>query len=213
MHRNRLSLAECAWSAILAVLVGLTRLVPHAWNLTPVGAIGLYGGSRMPLWLGLTLPLGILAGTDLALWMMYTWPPFNPVVYASFLGYVLLGYLFLQKPTALRIVGVSLLGSLQFFLITNFAIWLSSSVPAGELGGTSHAWVASSNAAYPQMLRYSFDLSGLLACYGMAIPFYRGTLLGDLIYPLVLFGVHRVFIEPLHDAEVTGNTAPVEVQR
>jgi hypothetical protein len=32
-------------------------------------------------------------------------------------------------------------------------------------------------------------LSGLMTCYAMAIPFFRGTLAGDLVFTAVLFAV------------------------
>jgi len=212
MSRNSMTFAESAWAAVVAVVAGFARLIPHPWNLTPMGAVGIFGGSRLPAWLAFTLPLGILAASDAVIYAWKGWSPFNPVVYASFLVYVLLGYFLLRKPTALKVVGVSLLGSLQFFLLTNFAIWLTASVPAADLGGLASAWVPSNHADYPQLLRYSFDLSGLLACYVLALPFYGGTLAGDLVYPLVLFGVHRWLIEPAGDAAPVA-AVPVEVRR
>ncbi len=201
MNHKTFTFVECAWAAILAVVAGLARLVPHAWNLTPMGGVSLFGGARLPAWLAFTLPLGIMAGTDAILWAWLPgWTPFNLAVYASLLVYVALGYFLLRKPTALTIVGVSLLGSLQFFLVTNFAIWLGASVPVGELGGASWAWISDPNYPY-SLLKYTFDVSGLLACYAMALPFYGGTLAGDLIFPLVLFGLHRWLIEPTAEVE------------
>ena len=75
----------------LAVLAGIIRLVPHPWNMTPVGALGLFGGARLPLAQALTIPLTVLVTTDLLIWAAKGWMPFNPYVYAAFLGCVLLG--------------------------------------------------------------------------------------------------------------------------
>ena len=36
---------------------------------------------------------------------------------------------------------------------------------------------------------YTMDLNGLIACYLLAIPFYKGTLLGFMCYSAFLFGV------------------------
>lgn len=212
MGRKQQSLVDGAWTSLLVIFTGLSRLVPHPWNMTPMGAVGIFGGSRLPLALALALPLGIMVVTDSILWATMNWPPFNPVVYASLLGYAVLGAVFLRKVTFVRIVGVSLLGSLQFFLITNFAIWCSASLPVADLGGASHAWMPSNNEAYPLVLRYSADLAGLLACYAMALPFYGGTLAGDLIYPLALFGLHRVFIAPVREEEFILSRRPETVR-
>jgi hypothetical protein len=35
---------------------------------------------------------------------------------------------------------------------------------------------------------YSRTLSGLMNCYIAGVPFFRGTLVGDLVYSAVLFG-------------------------
>lgn len=53
-----------------------------------------------------------------------------------------------------------LLSSLSFFVITNFGVWLLS---------------------YPK------NISGLMECYTLAIPFFRNSLLGDLFYAGVMY--------------------------
>lgn len=207
MTGNIYSLAERAWTAFLAVVASLFRFLPYVaqtptWNLSPVGAVGVYGGSRLGGWLAFALPLGIMAASDVVLWAWLGFRPFNPVVYACFLVYVLLGYGLLQKPTAWRIGGVALLGSVQFFLITNFAQWVTSAVPAATLGGAAWAEFPSTHAnyTYPE-LRYSADLSGLLACYWFALPFFARTVAGDLLFSYLLFGIHAWLIVPARDLE------------
>ena len=51
----------------------------------------------------------------------------------------------------------------MFFIVTNFGVWL-----VGNL--------------YPK------TLAGLAGCYVAAIPFFRNTLAGNVVYTLVLFG-------------------------
>jgi hypothetical protein len=36
---------------------------------------------------------------------------------------------------------------------------------------------------------YSLDFQGLITCYVMAIPFYKGTILGFICYSSLLFGI------------------------
>ena len=57
----------------------------------------------------------------------------------------------------------ALAGSLLFFVFTNLAVWLS-----GQL--------------------YPLTGSGLAACYVAAIPYYRNSVLGDMLFSTVLFG-------------------------
>src|ERR1700680_3189936 len=65
----------------LAVVAGLIRVIPHPWNFTPVAALGLFGGARLRPWLALTLPFAVMAVSDLAIWAVLGWKPFNPLVY------------------------------------------------------------------------------------------------------------------------------------
>jgi hypothetical protein len=152
----------------LAVATGLFRLVPHLPNFTPVGALGLFAGARMRLWHALTLPLLVMAVSDLLLQSFYGLSPFHPFVYASVVANVMLGRLLLRRSgSPWRIGGVSLLASAQFFLVTNFGVWMT----------------------WPM---YTRDLAGLLQCYVAAIPFFQYTLLGDLVFCGVMFGAYAL---------------------
>jgi len=64
-------------------------------------------------------------------------------------------------------VAISLLASIQFYIITNFAVWIFGTM-------------------------YSKNLAGLINCYFMAIPFFRNTILGDLFYIGVLFSAYSL---------------------
>jgi len=88
---------------------------------------------------------------------------FMPFVYASFVVTVCLGFLVRRRLTPLTVGGAALMGSVLFFIITNFGVWLVGSL-------------------YPK------TLAGLFSCYVAAIPFFRNTLAGNTVYTLVLFG-------------------------
>ena len=64
----------------------------------------------------------------------------------------------------LYIGSAAVAGSIQFFLITNFA------------------WLAASSM-------YPHTLAGMAACYAAGIPFFWRTLASDLLYSGVLFGL------------------------
>jgi len=99
---------------------------------------------------------------------------YTPYVYLGFLAYPLAGLL--SKKGALGLIGAPLAGSLTFFIISNLGVWL---------GG----W-------YPQ------TLSGLIDCFVKAIPFYRNTLLSDILFSIVIFGTYAIY-EKLAKGDVT----------
>ncbi len=160
---DRLRSAEFAIPVSLIVLGVLSRTLPHPPNFTALGAVALFAGARVkPLSLGLMLPIAILLGTD---WIFgfsldLLW------VYASMILIGLLG-----ANTRLNkvgsIVGNGFLGSLAFFIVTNFGVWYGSGM-------------------------YSADYAGLMQCYAMAIPFFGSFAAGTLFYSGVIFAADRV---------------------
>jgi hypothetical protein len=87
-----------------------------------------------------------------------------PFVYASFLVSVTIGFWLRRKRSAPRIAAATLAGAIQFFLVTNFALW------------------ASSISSFPK------TAGGLTACYVAGIPLFWNTLAGDAFYATLLFG-------------------------
>ena len=91
------------------------------------------------------------------------------VVYPCFMAYALIGRSVRHSSSPLRIGGAAVAGALLFYLVTNFACW------AGGDG-----------------LTYTKDFAGLIHCYVMALPFFGGTLGGDLGFSLLFFGLHAL---------------------
>lgn len=163
-------------SSALTVVAALARLIPHPPNFTPVGSMSLYGGAKLRGWRAWVMPLVLMAITDALLAAIYGYSllrPNTPVIYGAFLINVLIGRLMLKKFSAARLGVATLLCSTQFFLLTNFAVWLSSEGLVG-LGNYPHT------------------LAGLLACYAAALPFFGTTLAGDALYTGLLFGLHAL---------------------
>jgi hypothetical protein len=163
----------------LTALSALGRVVPHAPNFTPLGASCLFAGSRISGWMAYVLPLLVMLATD----------PFvggytrtSPFIYLAFMINVWIGRRIAAQPTAMRVGGAAFLCSLQFFLISNFAVC------SGVLSGSSY---------------YSHDLAGLLTCYTAAIPFFGRTLGGDLLFSTLMFGAWSL----LPRLAATGRTA------
>ncbi|EMF81740.1 hypothetical protein LEP1GSC188_2232 [Leptospira weilii serovar Topaz str. LT2116] len=155
-------------SILGVILSGISRFLPHPPNFTLVGAMTVYSGARIQGWKSFVYPMFMIFVTDFILSRIHGFDWFYeglPFVYCSLLINVLLGRIFLKNNNKLiSVFGVSLLASAQFFVLSNFSVWAFSSL-------------------YPK------TLEGLLTCYIAAIPYFGGTLLGDLIYTSILFGV------------------------
>ncbi len=144
----------------LTVLGAVARLLPHAPNFTPVGGMSLFAGAKLKGWQAFLLPLVLMLVTDP---LVGGYSRATPFVYAAFLINVWIGRKLVTTQSVSRIGAACVLGSLQFFLITNFSMFLTL---------------------------YSHDLAGLAQCYALALPFYGRTLLADLFYTGALFGMH-----------------------
>jgi hypothetical protein len=151
--------------AVLMILAAaLSRLLPHPQNVAPIAAMALAGGVYLDKKLGLILPLAALFVSDLFI-------GFYPIlffVYGSFLVIGMIGLWLKSHKKPLPVLGATLFGSIIFFLVTNFGVWIVG----------------------PEM--YPRTLAGLSECYVAAIPFFRNTVLGDLAYTGVLFGLFEV---------------------
>ena len=160
-----------AWRPValsLTVLGAGARLLPHPPNFAPVGGTSLFAGARLPVWQAYLVPIALMAITDPIVASFYhvaAFSRFSVFVYVSFLVSVWLGRRLRGTQSVSRIGAVTVLNSIQFFLVTNFGSWL---------------WFQ----AYPH------TLSGLASCYVAAIPFFGWTLAGDLFYTAVLFGLY-----------------------
>jgi hypothetical protein len=138
------------------------RVVPHPMNFAPIGALALFGGAYFSSKrAALAVPLLSLVAGDI----FTGFHRLIPYVYASFLVSVAIGFLLRRKKSAPRIGAATLAGAIQFFLITNFALW------------------ASSIGNYPK------NLGGLAECYLAGVPLSWNTLAGDAFYVALLFGV------------------------
>ena len=172
--------------ALVAAGAATRLLVRDIPNFAPIAALALFAGylfadRRLALW----VPLGAMVASD---WVIggYDWR-LMAVVYASltmpaFWGPSLRRWLPIARGgsasggsasggrawgggawgSVATLVGCSLAGSLLFFATTNLAVWALGSM-------YEHSW------------------AGLAHCYVRALPFFRYTLAGDLVFSTVLF--------------------------
>lgn len=149
---------------ILSAVIVVGRLMPHAPNFTPAGAVALFSGFLFARYSLAILAVLLGMGISDVLIGMYD-PRIMATVYCSLLLPIALRTVLRAKLGPFRIALTALCGSAIFFISTNFAVWLFSDM-------------------YPK------TLSGLGNCYLAGIPFLRFTALGDLFWSGLLFGVY-----------------------
>ncbi len=161
----------------MVVLAALTRLVEHPPNFSAVTALALFGAVYLPSRkLALAVPVAALMLSDLLLevvtrlgwvtgWMVggQGLHPMMWVIYGTTALIAVLGLTLRKHPTIPAVAGVALLGSVVFYVVTNFGVWALDSL-------------------------YPHTAAGLWDCYFYGLPFFRNQLLGDALYAALMFG-------------------------
>ena len=158
---------------VIFVIAAATRLIPDSLqNFTAIGAIAFMGGALIKnKWLKYLLPLGLLAITDVVL-NMFVYSEFTNGslfysgmiwVYIPFVISVFIGEMVMTKrKSGSKVVFSGILSGIVFFLLSNFGVWMSG-------------------VMYPK------TMGGLLDAYYMGVPFFRNTLLSNVVYGLVIY--------------------------
>jgi hypothetical protein len=148
--------------AYLLILFGFSlRFLPLGHNMAPIAAIALFSGAYLDRRIAPWVPLVIMVVTDIVLGLhdmvFFTWGAF---ILVGFMGMVLK-----KQKTPLSIFLMTVGGSLVFFAVSNFGVWLR--------------W-------------YPLTFEGFVNCYVMALPFLRNTMAGNLVFSAVLFGSYEL---------------------
>jgi hypothetical protein len=172
MEKNKITLRFGVISAII-LLAAMSRLVPHSANFAPIGGMALFGAAYYSkhYWVFI-IPVVSMWLADLVLNNIVYARYFDHFVwfyqgcywtYGAFILIGLIGIVTLKKIRIQNLILTSLLASIVFFLLSNFGVWASTNM-------------------YPK------NVSGLIACYTAGLPFFKNTIMGDLVYTGVLFG-------------------------
>jgi hypothetical protein len=176
MENQKIALRFSVISLII-VLAAFSRLIPHPPNFAPIGAMALFGAAYFSQrYLAFAIPIISMWLSDLVLNNVVYGQYFDHFVwfyqgfywtYGAFIIIGVVGFFMLKKVQLKSVVLASLLAAVLFFVISNFGVWATGSM-------------------YPK------NFSGLLACYTAAIPFFKNTLIGNLVYSGVLFGAFEL---------------------
>jgi len=175
-----MSKREAALAVAVFVVVGVAaRVLPHLPNFAPITATALFTGAHMSRRAGLVALLAVLLLSDYVLlyvspfagvhfdrlyapWEL--WHSTLPYIYASFGLSAAAGWLLKRHRQPAFVLATAAFCSVQFFLITNAGVWLAGA--------------------------YDRGVEGLWQSYVAGLPFFRGTLLGDLFYTAAFFGAY-----------------------
>lgn len=158
----------------------LSRIIPHGWNFTPVGAMALFGAAYYSSrWMAFLVPLVALWLSDIVLnntihaaysegfWLFHS----SMIgVYLAFASVTMVGIVLLKKVQVRSVLLAAVAGALVFWLIVDFSTWLAG-------GG---------------FVPYPKTFSGLLAAYTAGFPFFLNMLLSNLVFGAILFGAFEL---------------------
>jgi hypothetical protein len=160
---------------LLAIVSRILPLQTHYWNFTAIGGSLLFFGARRPRW-QTVIAVFALAVTDFCLTRFAYSYPFHIrgylITWAWYAGICLLGNgLLSRKASALRVGAAVFTSATSFFLISNFVVWMGSTL-------------------------YAHSFAGLSDCYAAALPFYGNDLVSTALVAGALFGlpvlVHKI---------------------
>lgn len=145
---------------LIIFAIAIFRLLPHPPNVSPVAAMALFGGAYFAdRRVAFLVPFLALLLSDLVIGLHET----MIYVYAGFALTVAIGFWIRKRMNFSRIAFAVVGSSVLFFVITNFGAWFTSGL-------------------------YPMTMDGLMQAYVAAIPFFQNSLLGNMVFAVLLFG-------------------------
>jgi hypothetical protein len=153
---------------MLVVLAVFSRLLPHPWNWTAVGAASIFAGLRFENRLvAVLVPLVSLMVSDWILGfhetMFWTWGAFAAM---TLLAKEAKSFISPESSRASELLLASM-ASVFFFVVVNFGFWLQSGF-------------------------YPMSANGLFLAYVAGLPFLSSQIAGDIFFMGVLLGAEWI---------------------
>ncbi len=170
MKRNYTNILLAAGLITIAAAARIVNSEMHLYNLAPVAALGLFSGAVIKdKRFAYILPLLAMLVADLYFQLFTNINGFygmeQVLVYGGMALVTLLGTT-MKNTSAPRVLGYSVAGSLAFFIVSNFGAYVTG--------------------------MWGYDFNGLIKTYVVAIPFFKNTLLSDLVGNAMLFGLYAL---------------------
>ena len=144
----------------LILILAFARLIPHPWNFTPVIAVAILSGYFFKnIYLSFSILLISMLIADVFL-------GFYENMIFVYISLLLIAFVFFKISKKINFKNLfiySFAGSLIFFVISNFGVWILGSPGVDNLP-------------------YDKNLNGLIECYILAIPFFGNTFISTVIF-------------------------------
>jgi hypothetical protein len=149
----------------LILILALARLIPHPPNFTPIVAIAIMSSCFFRnIYLSFAVIIVSMLLADVFI-------GFYNNMFFVYLSLLLIAFIFFRISTKVKLQNLFIfgfLGSVIFFLISNFGVWVLSGM-------------------------YEKNLNGLAYCYFLALPFFVNTVLSTIIFIYSAFVANNLF--------------------
>jgi len=171
MNKQHTSTIILAVLLILAAAVSRVVMYPH--NFSPIIGMAIFSGAVIKdRKLAFMLPLISMFLSDVMFEVFKIAPGFWG--WGQLVGYAVLALITiiafsLKKINPVNVIGYSLISSVIFFVLSNLSFFIIDN---------------------PVYHTYTQDANGFMQCYIQALPFFKTSLIADLVYSGVLFGAY-----------------------
>ena len=138
----------------LVLLLAFSRLIPHPPNFTPIIAVAIMSGYFFK---NINLSFIVLLISMLLADVFVGFYKNMFFVYSSLFLITFIFFKITDKINYKNLFALGFLGSVIFYLISNFGFWAVGNI-------------------------YEKNLNGLISCYVLAIPFFKNTLFSTIIF-------------------------------
>lgn len=155
----------------LILILAFARLIPHPWNFTPVIAVAILSGYFFKnIYLSFSILLISMLIADVFL-------GFYENMIFVYISLLLIAFVFFKISKKINFKNLfiySFAGSLIFFVISNFGVWILGSPGVDNLP-------------------YDKNLNGLIECYILAIPFFGNTFISTVIFSYACYSANYFY--------------------
>ena len=156
----------------LILLLAFSRLLPHPPNFTPIVAVAIMSGYFFK---NIKFSFVVLLIAMLLVDVFLGFYKHMLFVYLSLFLIVFVFFKISYKINFKNLFIFGFLGSLIFYLVSNFGVWAS-----GVISPITN-------------LPYEKNLNGLISCYFLAIPFFKNTLFSTIVFSYAVFLVNYFY--------------------
>ncbi|MBS1511504.1 MAG: hypothetical protein JST86_11725 [Bacteroidetes bacterium] len=160
-------------AVLLVVLAAVSRVIMYPHNFSPMVGMAIFAGATFQnKKLAFALPLFSMFLSDVLFEVFHIaqgfWGWGQLVGYGIFALLTVIAFT-MKKINVVNVIGYSLGSSVLFFILSNLSFFLIDN---------------------PVYHTYTQDFSGFINCYVLALPFFKTSVVADLVYSGVLFGAY-----------------------